>query len=231
MVISRPLVRSLCQSRWSRARWLVLAPHADDETIGAGALIREVADQGRLAGVVFVTDGAASHGPDGPRDLSSVRRAEARVALRRLAPQAPPPVFLGWPDASPPAADDTRWGAAVGALGALCRAGRVNAVAVTSGMDPHCDHQAACRLAYELEANAIRPLRVFEYVVWAERPMPRRYGAFRTGPVHTGPRRLALAAHRSQMTPLYGDGFRVPERLKRMPAADVLYLKTFRHAS
>ncbi|WP_312082777.1 PIG-L family deacetylase, partial [Brevundimonas sp.] len=52
---------ALERSPWRSARWLVIAPHADDETLGAGALIRQAAETGRLAGVVVLTDGAGSH--------------------------------------------------------------------------------------------------------------------------------------------------------------------------
>ena len=231
MVTAPRSAARLSQSPWADARWLVLAPHADDETIGAGALIREAAGKGRLAGVAFLTDGAASHGDRGPRDLAAIRRAEARRALRRLTPFAPPPIFLDWPDAAPPDAGDPRWARALATLVALCRRAQVDAVAVTSGRDPHCDHKAACALAYALADAAPRPLRVFEYVVWAEGAMPRSYRAFRTEAAPRGPRSLALAAHRSQMTPLHGDGFRVPERLRRMAPADVLYLRSRLHAS
>lgn len=230
MVSPRRPAASLAASPWAKARWLVLAPHADDETIGAGALIQEAAGDGRLAGVVFITDGAASHGPDKSRSLVSIRKAEARLALRRLAPRASPPVFLGWPDAAPPADDDAMFRNALARLRALCRALRVDAVAVTSAQDPHCDHKAACRLAYAFEASSPRPLRVFEYVVWSDEPMPATYRAFRTGAVRSSARRQALAAHRSQMTPFHGDGFRVPERLRRMPASGLVYLRASRHA-
>ncbi len=220
-----PLIRS----RWAKARWLVLAPHADDETIGAGALITEASAACRLAGVAFVTNGCASHGTDGPRDLAAIRRFEARSALRRLSPSAPEPIFLDWPDAAPPASRDPLWRLAKQRLQAFCRTRRVDAIAATSGLDPHCDHQAVAALARDVAAGAIRPVTVFDYVVWADRPPSGR--AFRTGALPTGPRRMALAAHRSQMTPLYGKGFRVPERLRRMSASDLLYAVRSRHAA
>lgn len=228
MVTSARSATQLRQSRWHNARWLVLAPHADDETIGAGALIAETAAERRLAGVVFVTDGSASHGSDGPADLAALRRSEARTALRLLAPQAPDPVFLNWPDARPPRPGAPIWADAVQLLGALCRSRAVDAIATTSALDPHCDHQAASALAREVALTAMRRIDVFDYVVWANDVPQGR--AFRTDAYPPGPRRLALAAHRSQMTPLHGEGFRVPERLKRMPKADVLYLKAARHA-
>ncbi|RXF67961.1 PIG-L family deacetylase [Hansschlegelia zhihuaiae] len=211
------------------ARWLVLAPHADDETIGAGALIAEAAAAGRLAGVVFVTDGRGSHGAQGPRDLAETRRQEARAALRRLGPQTPTPAFLDWPDARPPLREDEGWRRSARRLGSLCRRLQVDAIAATSPLDPHCDHQAVAALARDVARSAMRPVEVFDYVVWAEQHPSGP--AFRTGVTPQGPRRLALAAHRSQMTPLYGDGFRVPDRLRRMPAADLLYPARLRHAA
>lgn len=44
-----------------RLRWLILSPHPDDETLGAGAVVSEAAKAGRLAGVAYLTDGGASH--------------------------------------------------------------------------------------------------------------------------------------------------------------------------
>lgn len=221
MVTGARSVTHLSRSRWRNARWLVLAPHADDETIGAGALIAEAATERRLAGVVFVTDGSASHGPSGAKDLPAIRRAEARAALRRLAPQGPDPVFLNWPDARPPVPGSPMRAHSARMLGALCRSRRVDAIATTSALDPHCDHQAASALAREVARTAMRRIDVFDYVVWANEVPHGR--AFRTEPHPQGERRLALAAHRSQMTPLHGEGFRVPERLRRMAATDVLY--------
>lgn len=51
------LSQPLAASRFARARWLVLAPHADDETLGAGALVWQTATSSRFAGVVYLTDG------------------------------------------------------------------------------------------------------------------------------------------------------------------------------
>lgn len=217
-----PFATPLHRSPFARARWLVLAPHADDETIGAGALIAEASAKGCLAGIAFVTDGRGSHGPDGPADLAEIRRREARAALRLLAPNACLPIFLDWPDAAPPRRSNPAWIAALRKLCAVCRSRRVDAIATTSALDSHCDHQAASALAREVARRAMRTVTVFDYVVWAETRPPGR--AFRTSATLLGPRRLALAQHRSQMTPLHGNGFRVPRRLSRMPYYDVLYL-------
>jgi LmbE family N-acetylglucosaminyl deacetylase len=234
VVTRRAAALPLLRSRWSNARWLVLAPHADDETIGAGALIADAASRGAFAGAAFLTDSSGSHDrPDaiGRRRLAAIRRQEASAALRRLAPGGPQPVFLSWPDAAPWAEGDLAFDAAVRRLRALCRTRKVDALAVTAGHEPHCDHEAACRLAYAVARAARRPLDVFEYVVWADQPPGPSHRAFRTPARPTGPRRMALAAHRSQLTPLHGPGFRLPLRHLASPATDILYLRRWPHAA
>jgi LmbE family N-acetylglucosaminyl deacetylase len=216
------------------ARWLVLAPHADDETLGCGALIADAASRGALAGVVILTDGVGSHSHDGPASrarLVAARRREAARAVRMLAgPAHPPPLFLDWPDAQPFAAGDPGFEWARRRLTAFCRQRKVDALAVTARHEPHCDHEAAFCLAYAVAASVMRPITVFEYIVWALEPPGEGYRALRTPPIPIGLRNAALASHRSQLTPQFGDGFRLPAAKLRMPAFDLLYERTGSHA-
>lgn len=222
----------LARSRWARARWLVLAPHADDETLGAGALIRQAAGEGRLGGVVIVTDGGASHphaDDRARRRLVAIRRLEARRAIRLLTGRAKAqPIFLDWPDAAPPVVGDARFEATARRLAWLCRRLRIDALAVTAVSEPHCDHEAAGRLARRVVKLAGRPIALFEYGVWA-RPAAQGDLQLATRPLAAGRRALALAAHRSQRTPMMGPGFRLetPDRLSA--ACDRLYLRKAPH--
>jgi N-acetylglucosamine malate deacetylase 1 len=227
-VVNRPLAaRPLARSAIASARWLVLAPHADDETLGCGALIADAASRNALAGVVVLTDGVGSHSHDGPSSrarLIAARRHEASLAVRRLAgPNALKPLFLDWPDAHPHAAGALAFERSRRTLVALCRQRRVDVLAVTARHEPHCDHEAAYLLARAVAATALRPLRLLEYVVWADEPPNVGYRAVRTPPMLPGLRDRALAAHRSQITPQFGDGFRLSEAKRRMPAFDLLY--------
>jgi LmbE family N-acetylglucosaminyl deacetylase len=63
-------------------RWLVLAPHADDETLGPGATLAQGVDRGIEIKVVIVTDGAQQGSP-------GTREAEAAAAGRELGVGAP----------------------------------------------------------------------------------------------------------------------------------------------
>lgn len=73
-------------------RVVVVAAHPDDETLGAGGLLAELAAAGRPAEVIVVTDGAASHPGSTtllPADLRRLRVDEVRVALTVLSPDSP----------------------------------------------------------------------------------------------------------------------------------------------
>jgi LmbE family N-acetylglucosaminyl deacetylase len=82
-------------------RLVVVAPHPDDEVLGAGRLIQEALREGVLVEVISVTNGEASH----PRsqaaqemDLANVRRRESQLALERLGWDQPLVTFLELPD-------------------------------------------------------------------------------------------------------------------------------------
>ncbi|MDO6415100.1 PIG-L family deacetylase [Sphingomonas sp. BIUV-7] len=228
-MVAIPLNRSI----FARARWLILAPHADDETLGAGALIAEAARAGRLGAVAFMTDGSGSHACDDAgarRRLITLREREAGLALRRLAKQgAVAPVFLGWRDADPHAADAGALRRTQDRLLALCRTRRIDAIAVTAGDEPHCDHAAAFQLARAVCRRTPGSLALFRYAVWSETAPSGR--AFETKAMPVGVRRHALQAHRSQLTASFGPGFRLPRAKQRMPARDRLYLWESRHAA
>lgn len=222
------MISSLSDRPWRRLSWLVLAPHADDETLGAGALIAHASAAGQLAGLVYLTDGSGSHDlpAGGAGRLIAARRREAATALFRLTgSRRNPPLHLGWKDAAPAAAESPAFARTVGRVAALCRRLQVDAIAVTALDEPHCDHAAAAQIAYAVQGRATRRLTVAEYYVWGAVPAARRYRAVRTRPMPVGRRRHALRAHRSQLTQSHGPGFRLPKDKQRMPASDILFIE------
>ncbi len=216
--------RSLTERPWRDVRWLVLAPHPDDETLGAGALIHQAAGLDRLAALVYLTDGSGSH--ENARGLAAVRRREAALALFRLTGRRlPRPIHLDWKDADPKIPSSSEFARSVAFLDSLCRRLRVGAIAVTASHEPHCDHSAAARLAHAVQANARGRLRLAEYCVWSAPPSERSHIRLKTSPMSAGRRRQALRAHRSQLTTSCGPGFRLPADRQRMPACDTLFLR------
>lgn len=213
---------------WRSLRWLVLAPHADDETLGAGALIAQAAAARRFAGLVYLTDGSGSHAAAAGRAqrLIATRRREGAFALSRLTgSRRDRPFHLGWKDAAPLAPGSSKFDRSVLTLTSLCMWLRVDAIAVTARHEPHCDHAAAAELAYVVKSRAKRRILVAEYCVWADRPDPRQYRAIRSGAIEAGLRRYALQAHRSQLTASHGPGFRLPKAMQRMAARDTLFVE------
>lgn len=215
---------SLSTSIWAQARWLVLAPHPDDETIGAGALISDAAGRGRLGGVVYLNDGTGSH-PEGTKGLASARRSEARRAIRRLAERDVVIDWIGWTDARPPGPETPRFHRDAMRLGVLLRRRRIDALAVTDLTESHCDHVAAYALAKAAIGHARRAITLFAYHVWSA-PPASGWRRMRTNGIAPGRRRQALRAHRSQLSPLFGDGFRLPSHKCRMAPHDILTLRS-----
>ena len=197
---------------------LVIAPHPDDESLACGGLIAQACSEGRRVRVVVVSDGTGSH----PRSrafprprLRALREAEARRALLALG-LAPRHVrFLRLPDRFVPH-EGAAARAAVAAIVEAAREVEALALFVSWRHDPHCDHQAA----YKLARAAQRRLgaRLFEYTVWgaalnAKAPVTSVSSGFR---LYVGRERVrkrrAIAAHESQTTRLIADdptGFRL----------------------
>jgi len=91
-------------------RLMVIAPHPDDETLGAGGLIAQTRASGGAVRVVYLTDGdgypegvrVAEHvdvpTADDYRDYGRRRQHEARKAMRELQVDERALTFLGFPD-------------------------------------------------------------------------------------------------------------------------------------
>jgi LmbE family N-acetylglucosaminyl deacetylase len=86
------------RSDWSPAEGplLVVAPHPDDEIMGAGGLIHTWAGMGRSVTVLSVTDGEAAL--PARANLNLIRRDELKEALRKLSATHVSVVRLGLPD-------------------------------------------------------------------------------------------------------------------------------------
>jgi LmbE family N-acetylglucosaminyl deacetylase len=134
---------------------LVVAPHPDDETFGAGGLLA-TASRRHQAHVVVCSDGEAAGDEPG---LAERRRGELREALRSLAGEVPiARTHLGLPDGGLAAHVGAIREAVTSLLG-----GRTLVVAPWPG-DGHPDHRAvgeACRDLGSVGAD------VLWYPIWA----------------------------------------------------------------
>jgi LmbE family N-acetylglucosaminyl deacetylase len=193
---------------------LVIAPHADDESLGCGGLLQALVAAGRPARVVVMSDGAGSHPASRSHPapvLRALREAEARAACAILG--VPAPVFLGWPDGDVPA-DGQRLEQAVEAV--LAAAEGLGTLVATLALDPHKDHAASWAIARAAAARGNK--RLLGYPVWAWRhlypamapvapvalPGPPRGLRLNVAP-YLAAKRQAVLAHRSQATRLIAD--------------------------
>lgn len=218
---------------------LVLAPHPDDESLGCGGLLAALAEAGRPARVVVVSDGAASH-PNSrthpPDRLRALRRQETSAALAELGFGAECLAFLGLPDGGVPNAGPG-FDAAVTAIGNLARRDPVppGAVLATWEHDTHPDHVATAAMGRAVAAEL--GCRALFYPVWGLRFLHTAMGPALASTVR-GPvrgarldiaatldrKRRAVAAHRSQTTQLIVDD---PEGFTLRPAVLDVLLRPF----
>jgi len=152
-----PLLASLSDWVPRRGSLLIVAPHPDDETLGAGGLMHSACAAGTPVSVLGVTRGEAAYsawpGLAAQRDHELKRSLQVlgggRIALHRL----------GLPD-----------GRVRHHLNALGDALRLHAIPTTTLIAPyefdgHPDHEAVARVSLELAAE--RRLEIGRYPIWA----------------------------------------------------------------
>jgi LmbE family N-acetylglucosaminyl deacetylase len=103
-------------------RILILAPHPDDETLGAGGIIQKAESMGLPVRVAYLTNGDANQwsfmlyrkrpelGARAVESLGEVRRSEAISATLTLGLKRDQLVFLGYPDFGTLQIWDRHWG-------------------------------------------------------------------------------------------------------------------------
>jgi LmbE family N-acetylglucosaminyl deacetylase len=140
-----------------RGPLVVLAPHPDDEILGAGGLIHDWATQGLPVTIVSVTDGeAADLGRPG---LDLIRREELQQALRKLCSVHVAVKRLGIPDGKVQEhANRLR-----NALDS--HADSSGTLVVPYECDGHPDHEAVGKMGLELAAA--NGIAIARYPIWA----------------------------------------------------------------
>lgn len=195
---------------------LIVAPHADDESLGCGGLAAILARDGRQFHTLFVTDGGASHRNSAtwPRAaLAAKRHREAEDALAILGLGTMPRSFLGLPDADLPPEGSPGWDAARARVVEILADAAPDLVLLPWRRDPHSDHRAAWHLVTQaLEQAGQAPARM-EYAIWLDelgapedhpRPGEMHRVSFDIADV-VETKRAAVAAHLSQTTALIDD--------------------------
>jgi LmbE family N-acetylglucosaminyl deacetylase len=144
----------------ARGRVLVVAPHPDDELIGAGGTVLQHRQLGDPINIVILTDGA--HGDAGGSADPQQRAAESRVAAERLGAKGIQ--FLGFPDGARARREDL--GAVVPRLLECFEQVQPEVI--------YCPHQGEVHTDHFVTAVAVRqalhvwgrPVACFGYEIW-----------------------------------------------------------------
>lgn len=196
----------------SNDRVLVLAPHPDDEAIGAGGLIQRALAHGGDVCAVFITSGENNPWPQRyvnrrwkitpalREEWGRLRCDEARASLRTLGTGPDCPIFLGFTDqqlTSLARAGDMRLS---DALRQIMRDYRPTLLVSPSAQDFHADHRAVAYFAHQ----AVRGLgeeapEVLTYVVHGEGAPSRLHFALQLNTRELQKKREAIECHRSQL--------------------------------
>jgi LmbE family N-acetylglucosaminyl deacetylase len=193
----RSLLRQSSEWQPRAGPLVVVAPHPDDEILGAGGLVRSCAMAGQKVTIISVTDGEAA---DCSRPgLDRIRRSELRNALRTLSLSHVTVHRLGIPDGR---VQDHR-NRLRGVL-RECAKDRGTIIAPYEH-DGHPDHEAAGRECLEVAQSDGVPIA--RYPVWAwHHTKPAALRAVRWGLFHleAGAQRAkkrALQCFESQLRP------------------------------
>jgi LmbE family N-acetylglucosaminyl deacetylase len=152
-------------------RILVLAPHPDDEVLGAGGVLQRAVARGLPAEVAFLTYGDLNEGsfltyrlhpvvaPSAVRAMGEMRRQEALAADRILGIPAAQLTFLGYPDGGTLDLWTSHWGARPPGHGRLTRS---RAVPYPTALRPGAAYRGEEVLADLTEIlTRFRPTQVF----------------------------------------------------------------------
>lgn len=175
---------------------LVIAPHPDDEAIGAYGLMARLRRRGVTVRVVIVSDGAASHPSSAtwPRErLIRERRRETRRAMRRIGLTPRDITYLGLPDGGLSEVSDT-----VRQRIAACtrRIPKPSLIVGPMQDDAHPDHRV---VAAGLAACRISGGRRLGYAVWpAVRRQALGSAMLRLTSAEQRAKRQAILSYRTQ---------------------------------
>ena len=179
---------------------IVVAPHPDDEILGAGGLVHSWASAGHAVTVVSVTSGEAAD--TSREDLHLVRRAELRKALRTLSLVHIEVRCLHIPDGKV----KDHQNRLRGALEELVR----EAVTIIAPFehDGHSDHEATGQVALDVARSYSVPIARYPVWLWHHTDSAAverlRWGVFRLGRAAHRAKTLALRCFESQFMSPHG---------------------------
>ena len=188
-------------------RTLIVAPHPDDDAIGAGGLIQRAVASGARVRVVFATDGESNAWPqrymhrkliirkDDRARWGAMRREEALEALARLGAPRDTARFLGFPDQQIAVLARAGCPKVLDALRAVIDEFHPTLIVSPSSRDLHADHRALAWFVH----RAAGETPIVTYIVHGDPDAERTAVRLALTPREQLWKRQAIECHKSQL--------------------------------
>lgn len=192
---------------------LIIAPHADDESLGCGGVISLLRKYGQSVFILLLSDGTMSHpnSKEYPAEkLRNLREKELLDAATILGVPAENVIFCRFPDRNVPSINDEKFEVSVSGISKIIGIIKPQSIFVPWRRDPHPDHKAAFQLINAAETSNAK---IYEYPIWlkelgesgdeptSEESMPFRLNISSV----ISQKQEAISKHLSQITDLIKD--------------------------
>lgn len=142
----------------------VIAPHEDDETLGAGVATLRLVEKGKTVHITVITDGRNSHTSEKiSKDQLAVMRKQEMIDACALLGVPQERVYFG-PCEDRYVGDHLE--KAYNHLRGLVESIKPDVIFSPSGIDRHTDHRAVASVVARLVDEGIITCPVYEYPVW-----------------------------------------------------------------
>lgn len=221
-IVQIPLAPENCVMGFGRT--IIVAPHADDESLGCGGVIALLRKFNLPVHILLLTDGTLSHpnSTEYPSDkLRDLREEEIIEAAKCLDVTPENLIFCRYKDRQLPDQDSEDFESAVKNISKIFEILKPQSVFVPWRRDPHPDHRSAYNLIKKANENAAK---LYEYPIWlkelgesGDTPTSEEVMPFRLDISSVLNQKIeAISAHKSQITDLINDdpnGFRISEEM------------------
>lgn len=204
---------------------LIVAPHADDESLGCGGVISLLRKYHQTVYILLLSDGTLSH-PNSiaypAEKLRNLREQELITAADVLGVPSENIIFCRYKDREVPASTNSDFGEALLNMNKILSIIQPQSIFVPWRKDPHPDHIAAYELMKSADKNNAK---MYEYPIWLEEigktedfPDAVEIMSFRLDISSVlSQKNQAISAHQSQISDLINDdheGFRISAEMR-----------------
>lgn len=164
---SIPLAPEQCVTGFGTT--LIIAPHADDESLGCGGVISLLRKFGQTVYIVLLSDGTLSHpnSKEYPTEkLRALREKELLDAAIILGVPEENIIFCRYKDRDVPSINNEGFKDSVEKISKMFKILEPQSIFVPWRRDPHPDHQAAFQLVNA--AADTGNTKIYEYPIWFE---------------------------------------------------------------